>query len=69
MKLYAKRLTKDIEERFNGLSQSQVEHLVEYYFEYLGGEDGCEECFDTHSLCFECEQDLVCEARRITKVI
>lgn len=69
MTLYEKRLARDIKARFDGLSEKQLQSLIKYYFEYLGDEGGCEECYEEHYLCAECELMLADEARRLTKLL
>lgn len=48
----------DIRNLFDGLSALQLNYLVDYYYKNLGGEDGCEECYETNSLCSECYFEL-----------
>ena len=63
-KNYEKRLTKDITERFDSLTANEVNDVVAYYFKHLGGADGCEECFEEHYLCFDCEIQLADYVRK-----
>ncbi len=54
-----KSLSIDITRNFGqGLFGSQLNELVECYFDNFGGEDGCEECKDFETLCTDCYQEL-----------
>lgn len=49
-----KQIEKDIRKNFKG--DLHIEKIIKFYFEYLGGDGGCEDCKD--ELCYECLQVL-----------
>ena len=66
---YTKALTKAITKMFDGLSKSQLDELIQYYFDNYGGEGGCEECYEYWALCDECHSCLVSKAQKMTDVL
>ena len=58
-----KRIEKDIRKNFKG--DLHEDEIVSYYFQYLGGDGGCEACGDT--LCYECLSDLRDYQRKLNR--
>lgn len=48
-------IEKEIRTRFDGMTPSQIQHLVDYYEEYC---DDCEYCIEQECLCEDCIDEL-----------